>query len=134
MGETNKIFHLAIPCQDLDSTIDFYEKLGCSVIKRDFQKVTFNFYGDLLVCHVDPDRIDFEPKMYSRHYGMTFSDKEEFDHILASANKHDLLFFKETMVHLQGKQGEHINFFLIDPSNNILEFNYYYDVNLAYHS
>lgn len=134
MGETNKIFNLAIPCHDLDLTIDFYEKLGCSVIKRDTQKVTFNFYGNQLVCHLNPDKIDFEPKMYSRHYGMTFLDKAEFERILASANKHDLLFFKETMVHLPGKQEEHINFFLIDPSNNILEFNYYQDLNLAFYS
>jgi len=129
MGKTNKIFQLAIPCQDIDTTIDFYEKLGCLVIERDYQKVTFNFYGDQIVCHLDPDRIDFEPKMYSRHYGMTFLDKVEFDQILASANKHDLLFLKEILV-----QGEHINFFLIDPSNNILEFNYYNDANLAFYS
>lgn len=132
MTKTNKIFHLAIPCQDLDSTIDFYEKLGCVVVKRDHHKVTFNFYGDQLICHLNPDRIDFEPKMYSRHYGMTFLDKAEFEQILASANEHDLLFFKETMVHQPGMPGEHINFFLIDPSNNLLEFKYYQDVKLAY--
>ncbi|MFP7473363.1 glyoxalase [Niallia taxi] len=132
MGETNKIFYLAIPCQDLDKTIDFYEKLGCCVVKRDAKKVTLNFYGDQLVCYLDPDKINFEPKMYSRHYGMTFLDKTEFDQIFAYANQHDLLFFKDKMVNFSGKQGEHINFFLIDPSNNLLEFRYSNDIKLVY--
>lgn len=132
MWETNKIFHLAIPCQDLEATIDFYEKLGCKLVRKSHDKVAFNFFGNQLVCHLNPDKIDFEPKMYSRHYGLTFLDREDFNQVLANAEERNLLFFKDAMVHHQGKQGEHINFFLTDPSNNLLEFRYFPEGSLAY--
>lgn len=58
MRETDKIFHLAIPCKDLDETADFYQKLGCKVARRYDDRVTFNFFGDQVVCHLSPEKID----------------------------------------------------------------------------
>ncbi|MET3698267.1 hypothetical protein SAMN05877753_108123 [Bacillus oleivorans] len=132
MRNTNKVFHLAIPCKDLDDTVEFYEKLGCQLARRYDDRVTFNFFGDQVVCHLGPDEIDNEPKMYPRHFGITFLEKQEYNDTLEYAIRHNLPFFTEPMVRFEGRQEEHLTFFLIDPSNNLLEFKYYYDVNMVY--
>ncbi|WP_078595144.1 VOC family protein [Evansella clarkii] len=132
MRDVNKIFHLAVPCADLDATADFYEKLGCRIARRYEDRVTLDFFGDQVVCHLSPDEIDEKPKMYPRHYGITFLNKEEFDRCLEAAQEQELPFFQTPMVRFKGKQEEHITFFLIDPSNNLLEFKYYHDAEMAY--
>ncbi|HEX6594868.1 MAG TPA: VOC family protein [Bacillota bacterium] len=132
MRETNKIFHLAIPCKELDETVDFYEKMGCKLARRYDDRVTFDFFGDQLVCHLSPGHIDAEPSMYPRHFGITFLDKEEYEQTLAFATEQNLPFFNKPMVRFKGKREEHLTFFLIDPANNLLEFKYYYDAEMAY--
>ncbi|MDZ5473954.1 VOC family protein [Bacillus sp. 31A1R] len=132
MRETNKVFHLAIPCKELEETKDFYEKLGCKLARQYDDRVTFNFFGDQVVCHLNPEGIDLEPKMYPRHYGVTFTNRSEFDQLLQYATENNLPFFKKPMVRFEGKREEHVTFFLIDPSNNLLEFKYYHDVEMVY--
>ncbi|RLL43729.1 glyoxalase [Oceanobacillus piezotolerans] len=132
MRETNKVFHLAIPCKDLDETVDFYEKLGCKLARRYDDRVTFDFFGDQVVCHLSPDNIDDEPKMYPRHYGVTFLDKDEYNQALEFAISKDLPFFGKPMVRFKNRKEEHLTFFLIDPANNLLEFKYYHDNSMVY--
>jgi len=132
MRDTNKVFHLAIPCKDLDETVEYYEKLGCQLARRYDDRVTFNFFGDQVVCHLHPEGVDHSPKMYPRHYGITFIDRLEFDQVLNFATEKELPFFQEKMVRFPGKQEEHITFFLIDPANNLLEFKYYHDSGMVY--
>ncbi|MDT8859891.1 VOC family protein [Alkalihalobacillus sp. MEB130] len=132
MRETNKLFHLAIPCKELDETVEFYEKLGCQLARRYDDRVTFNFFGDQVVCHLSPDHIDQSPKMYPRHFGITLTNKEEFHKLLDLAKENQLPFFQEPTTRFKGKQEEHILFFLIDPANNLLEFKYYHDVSMVY--
>ncbi|ADU31378.1 VOC family protein [Evansella cellulosilytica] len=132
MRDKNKVFHLAIPCKSLDETVDFYEKLGCQLARRYDDRVTFNFFGDQVVCHLNPDKIDTKPKMYPRHFGITFTKKEEFDQCLTLAEERCLPFFQEPMMRFEGRQEEHETFFLIDPSNNLLEFKYYQDTSMVY--
>lgn len=132
MREQNKVFHLAIPCKELDETVDFYKQLGCELARRYDDRVTFNFFGDQVVCHLNPESIDAKPQMYPRHFGITFTDKQEFDQLLMMAEKNKLPFFQEIMTRFKGKQEEHITFFLIDPANNLLEFKYYHDQTMLY--
>ncbi|WP_243357431.1 VOC family protein [Bacillus litorisediminis] len=132
MRHANKVFHLAIPCKDLDETAAFYAKLGCQLARRYDDRVTFNFFGDQIVCHLSPDEIDEEPKMYPRHFGITFLEKKEYDNTLEYAIRHNLPFFNEPMVRFEGRREEHLTFFLIDPSNNLLEFKYYHDESMVY--
>ncbi|OCA88137.1 glyoxalase [Bacillus sp. FJAT-27225] len=132
MRDTNKVFHLAIPCKDLDETVDFYEKLGCRLARRYHDRVTFDFFGDQVVCHLNPDKIDLAPKMYPRHFGITFVDRDEFNQALDHAQKNELPFFQELMVRFAGKREEHVTFFLVDPANNLLEFKYYHDDGMIY--
>lgn len=132
MREQNKVFHLAIPCKELDETQDFYVKLGCRLARRYDDRVTFDFFGDQVVCHLSPNEIDEKPSMYPRHFGVTFLDKAEFDQLLEYAISHNLPFFQEPMTRFKGKREEHSTFFLIDPSNNLLEFKYYNDESMVY--
>lgn len=132
MRKTNKVFHLAIPCKDLNETVVFYEKLGGKLKRRYDDRVTFDFFGDQVVCHLSPDNVDEHPKMYPRHFGITFLDREEYEQALDFARKKELPFFKKPMVRFAGKQEEHMTFFLIDPANNLLEFKYYHDSDMVY--
>jgi extradiol dioxygenase family protein len=67
MRDINKVFHLAIPCKDLDERAEFYGKLGCKLARRYPDRVTFNFFGDQVVCHLSPESVEALPKMYPRH-------------------------------------------------------------------
>lgn len=132
MRDVNKVFHLAIPCKDLDETVGFYEKLGCKLARRYHDRVTFDFFGDQVVCHLNPESIDLKPKMYPRHFGITFLNEEEFYQTLEQAKKHELKFFQDKMIRFGGRREEHITFFLQDPANNLLEFKYYHDDSMVY--
>ncbi|MFC0560014.1 VOC family protein [Halalkalibacter alkalisediminis] len=132
MRDTNKIFHLAIPCKDLDETVVFYEKLGCKLARRYDDRVTFNFFGDQVVCHLSPENIDLSPKMYPRHFGITLTDKQEFNQLFEEVKSNGLPFFQDLTTRFKGKQEEHLLFFLVDPANNLLEFKFYHDTTMAY--
>ncbi|WP_018664741.1 VOC family protein [Heyndrickxia acidiproducens] len=132
MRDVNKVFHLAIPCKDLNETTEFYKNLGCTLARRYDDRVTFNFFGDQVVCHLNPEKIDQSPKMYPRHFGITFLNKDEYLKTLEFAKANHLKFFQEQMVRFGGKPEEHYTFFLQDPSNNLLEFKYYHDKSMVY--
>lgn len=116
----------------MDETQEFYEKLGCTLARRYNDRVTFNFFGDQVVCHLHPEEIDPRPKMYPRHFGVTFLERSEYEKLLEYAIQHELPFFQEPMVRFKGRQEEHMTFFLIDPANNLLEFKFYHDESKVY--
>ena len=133
MSRSSWIFHLAIPCSDLDATTDFYvDKLGCRVARRYDDRVTLEFFGHQVVCHLAPDRVDPEPSMYPRHFGITFEAEHDFEAVLARAREARVPFFGELFVRFAGKREEHRTFFLRDPSNNLLEFKHYRDPRMMY--
>lgn len=133
MRNTNQIFHLAIPCADLAKAKGYYiDQLGCSLARAYDDRITINFFGDQVVCHLAPDAIDKLPKMYPRHFGITFLEKSEFDAVLSRAKQKGLDFFREPFIRFKGKKEEHHTFFLQDPSNNLLEFKYYLLPEMSY--
>jgi extradiol dioxygenase family protein len=70
--------------------------------------------------------------MYPRHFGVTFRDRAEYEELLQRARQHNLPFFKTPFVRFRGERAEHDTFFLIDPSNNLLEFKHYRDPAMMY--
>lgn len=133
MRNPENVFHLAIPCKDLDDTQSFYvDKLGCQLARRYADRVTLNFFGDQLVCHLAPDKVDPSPEMYPRHFGVTFKREEDFEALLELARKRKLEFFQELTVRFAGKTEEHLTFFLKDPSNNLIEVKYYKEPTMMY--
>lgn len=132
MRETGDVFHLAIPARDLDETYDFYvTKLGCKLARRYKDRITLDFFGDQVVCHLSK-HWDESPQMYPRHFGVTFRERQSFDNLLKLAKQREIPFFQEPMLRFQGLVEEHETFFLVDPSNNLLEFKYYFDERMMY--
>ena len=134
MKDNDPIFHLAIPCVDLDAAHEFYiEGLGCELGRRYDDRITVKFFDHQIVCHLsDEDEIDPDPSMYPRHFGMTFAREEEFEGVLRRAREAELPFFQEPFSRFEGEREEHRAFFLRDPSNNLLEFKYYHDPEMRY--
>ena len=133
MRNPNNVFHLAIPCASLEETEEFYvNKLGAKLARRYPDRITLDFFGDQLVCHLCPEKIDPTPQMYPRHFGVTFKDKQEFDNLLNLAKQRKLDFFNELLLRFEGMVEEHQTFFLKDPANNLLEFKYYKDPMMMY--
>jgi uncharacterized protein len=128
----NAVFHLAIPSADLDESAAFYSSLGCRIARRYHDRVTLEFLGHQVVCHLSPEKIDAAPEMYPRHFGITFTDETLFDRMLAMATERKLRFFKEPFIRFRGLPEEHRAFFVVDPSNNLLEFKYYRDPAMVY--
>ena len=100
--------------------------------RRYSDRITLEFFGQQVVCHLCPDKIDPEPQIYPRHFGVTFSDKNDFDAMLELARSQGLAFFQEPFIRFPGLKEEHVSFFLKDPSNNLVEFKFYMDPSMIY--
>jgi uncharacterized protein len=126
------VFHLAIPVLDLDSARRFYvEGLGCTLARRYADRITLNFFGDQVVCHLY-DRVDAAPQLYPRHFGVTFRARQDWERLLNLARAHDLPFFIDPFRRFEGQPEGHHAFVLRDPSNNLLEFKHYDDPAMMY--
>ena len=133
MRESKDAFHLAIPAADLDEAYDFYVTgLGCKLARRYDDRITLDFFGDQVVCHLAPDKVEPAPEMYPRHFGVTFRDADDWRRLVNLAKTRDLKFFVEPFHRFEGRVEEHESFMLQDPSGNLLEFKYYADPRMMY--
>jgi uncharacterized protein len=133
MRNSLNAFHLAIPCRDLDEALEFYAtRLGCKSARRYENRITIDFFGDQLVCHLAPEKIDRAPELYPRHFGVILRQQVDFDRILQLAREHELWFFEEPFVRFPGQPEQHRTFVLIDPSNNLIEFKHYENQDTIY--
>jgi extradiol dioxygenase family protein len=127
MRDPANAFHLAIPARDLDEAQEFYvDKLGCHLARRYADRITIDFFGDQVVCHLS-DRIDEDPDLYPRHFGITFRSREEFDALLHCAETRELPFFRSCRPRFEDRVEEHLTFVLRDPSANLIECKWYRD-------
>jgi uncharacterized protein len=132
MRTSDDVFHLAIPAADLDAAQEFYVgALGCKLARRYADRITLDFFGDQVVCHLS-DVVDDAPELYPRHFGVTFRRREDWERLLRLARTRGLTFFAEPFHRFAGRAEEHETFVLADPSNNLLEFKYYDDPRMMY--
>jgi uncharacterized protein len=132
MRETHNAFHLAVPVRDLDEAYDFYvTKLGCKLARRYHDRITLDFFGDQVVCHLS-DEWDRAPELYPRHFGVTFRNREDFDRLLHLARSRQVTFHREVESRFEGLVEEHLTAVFRDPSNNLLEFKHYADPRMMY--
>jgi extradiol dioxygenase family protein len=132
MRDGRDVFHLAIPVRDLDEAQGFYvEQLGCRLARRYPDRITLDFFGDQLVCHLSAEW-DPDPDLYPRHFGVTFRERDDFDRLVELARRRCLPFFREVQGRFDGLVEEHLTFVLRDPSNNLLEFKHYRDPRMMY--
>jgi hypothetical protein len=125
-------FHLAIPARDLDEAQQFYVAgLGCKLARRYDDRITLDFFGDQVVCHLS-SQVETEPELYPRHFGITFARPEHFDDLLRLIELRKLPVFRELALRFEGLVEEHRTIVLRDPSNNLIEFKHYVDPRMAY--
>ncbi len=128
MREPANAFHLAIPARDLDEMQRFYvDGLGCHLARRYPDRITLDFFGDQVVCHLSEHWDREASDLYPRHFGITFRERQEFDDVLYLAETRDLPFFSLSQPRFKGRVEEHMTFVLKDPSNNLIEFKHYRD-------
>ncbi|HEV7207423.1 MAG TPA: VOC family protein [Mycobacteriales bacterium] len=123
-------FHLAIPAHDLDQAYGFYvEGLGCKLARRYPDRITLDFFGDQLVCHLSAEPVPdaAEQDLYPRHFGVTFHDRGDLDRLLDLCHLRKIPFFREPALRFAGLVEEHTTVVLRDPSANLLEFKHYRD-------
>lgn len=137
MREQHDVFHLAVPAFDLDETVTFYvTKLGCKLARRYDDRVTFDFFGDQLVCHLSTAPEVRTPmtelEMYPRHFGVTFRHAVDFESLFALCQQRTVPFFKGVESRFEGLVEVHRTFTVGDPSGNLLEFKHYTDPRMMY--
>jgi extradiol dioxygenase family protein len=126
------VLHLAIPAADLDAAQEFYVTgLGCKLARRYPDRITLDFFGDQVVCHLS-EQIEPAPELYPRHFGVTFRHREDWERLLKLARARGLNFFAEPFHRFADRVEAHETFVLADPSNNLLEFKYYDDPRMMY--
>ncbi|MGK7909991.1 MAG: VOC family protein [Synechococcus sp.] len=120
------IFHLAFPVADIATTKQFYGKgLGCQVGRETVASVILNLYGNQLVAHVTHQPLEAQQGIYPRHFGLVFTDLEEWEALRDRSQTHQLEFFQQPKQRFIGEITEHRTFFLADPFHNLLEFKHY---------
>ena len=121
-------FHLSIPAFDLDATQRWYvEGLGCTAGRRSAHALVLDLGGHQLVAQrSDAAAIPAaQPGIYPRHFGLVFASLTAWQQQLARARSAGLRFGVEPRLRFAGEVLEHHTFFLIDPSDNWLEFKHY---------
>jgi uncharacterized protein len=134
MRTTTDVFHLAIPVHDLDEAQHFYVTLlGCKLARRYDDRITLDFFGDQLVCHLTEGMPAGRPEsLYPRHFGVTFRAEADFEALHACAVTRKIPFYQEASTRFEGMVEEHSTFVLLDPSGNLLEFKHYRDPRMMY--
>ena len=136
MRASTDVFHLAVPARDLDEAQRFYvDGLGCKLARRYADRITLDFFGDQLVCHLTEDEPSSERRpvsLYPRHFGVTFRAADDFEALHQCAIARKIPFFRDLSARFEGLVEEHRTFVLIDPSQNLLEFKHYNDPRMMY--
>lgn len=135
MRDSLDVFHVAIPAADLDEARHFYvTRLGCKLARSYPDRITVDFFGDQLVCHltdmVPPN--DEELSLYPRHFGVTFRRPEDFDALYELAILRKVPFFRDVTSRFDGLAEVHRTFVLKDPTGNLIEFKCYRDPRMMY--
>jgi uncharacterized protein len=119
-------FHLAFALHDFDAAKQFYiDGLGCQLGRKTDHAMIFNLGENQMVAHNVDAPNPYPEKIYPHHFGLIFSSLDDWQALADRAKQQSLNFYREPFVRHEGKVTEHHSFFLIDPSNNLLEFKYY---------
>ncbi|WP_027395103.1 VOC family protein [Aquimarina latercula] len=126
-------FHLALPCEDIQNTIDFYTyKLGAKQGRKTDSWVDINLYGNQITFTKAGD-FNFDFKNYrlgiqivpSFHFGVII-DSETWGKLYSRLFSMDLEVTTE-VTFFENKVGEHLSFFVKDPNGYMVEFKSFKD-------
>lgn len=122
------VFHLALPCDDINSVKEFYiEKLGATKGRGTDTWIDINLYGNQLTF-TNAGSFNFDFKNYrlsgqvlpSFHFGVIV-DAETWGKIYTKLFSMEMEVTTE-VTFLEDKAGEHISFFVTDPNGYKVEF------------
>jgi extradiol dioxygenase family protein len=131
--DQQNVFHVAIPVGDLDAAQRYYVNgLGCHLARRYDDRITVDFFGDQLVCHLSEQTPRPPLDLYPRHFGITFRYRQEFDDLLRLVDTRELEVFVPCQPRFAGTAEEHLTFVLVDPFGNLIEFKHYRDPRMMY--
>ena len=127
-------FHVAFPVRDLKSTKEFYTTvLGCSVGRTSDHWIDFNLFGHQVVAHLSPSEAKIvdtgdvdEKKVPVRHFGVIL-EWDQWHRFADKLKANNVQFMIEPYIRFKGEVGEQATMFLLDPSDNALEFKSFKD-------
>ena len=127
-------FHLAIPVTDLEDTRTFYtDRLGCSVGRESATWIDFDFFGHQVTTHLsleESKRAATNPvdgkQVPVRHFGVIL-DWDAWHTLAEQLTQAGVSFLIEPYIRFRGEVGEQATMFLLDPSQNGLEFKAFKD-------
>jgi extradiol dioxygenase family protein len=119
-------FHLAFPVHDLEEAKGFYvDGLGCTLGRQSAHAVLLGFKDHQIVAQLTTEPLPRQQGIYPRHFGLIFTNEEEWKEMVERARTHGLKFYQHPRRRFPGTRLEHQTFFLEDPSHNLLEFKHY---------
>lgn len=122
---------MAFPFFDTKLTRYFYsDVMGARLGRHNNRALIYNFFGHQLVAH-KVDKLPPRPKtIYPLHFGIIFESEKKWQELYQRLkNNHPEFIYKEKKIRFEDSNLDHLSFFLIDPTNNLLEFKYYKNKN-----
>ena len=122
-------FHYAFKVKDIDTTRKFYvDILGCEEGRSTESWIDFNFFGNQLSAHISNDipQPDYCGKVDGvsvpiPHFGCIL-ELGEFQLIQSKLEKENINFIIKPQKRYEGQPGEQLTMFVLDYSENPLEF------------
>ena len=122
-------FHYAFKVKDIESTKRFYHTiLSCELGRETEHWIDFNFFGHQLSAHVSTNILELDycglvdgVKVPIPHFGCVLSI-EDFEKLALRLKENEVYFIIEPQTRYAGKSGEQKTMFILDFSNNPLEF------------
>lgn len=122
-------FHFAFKVKNLESTRKFYiDILGCQEGRSSETWVDFDFFGHQLSAHCSSHipELDYCGKVDGisvpiPHFGCLLNS-EQFQEVQSKLEKAEIEFIVKPQVRYEGKLGEQRTMFVLDFSNNPIEF------------
>jgi len=122
----NMKFHLAFPCHDFSLAKEFYQqKLGFELGRESENALIINCGDNQLVAHRCEQALTLQKSIYPRHFGLIFDTHDEFQGFIDKIKQQSIEFHIAPKIRFANTRIEHHSFFLLDPSNNLLEFKHY---------
>ncbi|TKD60519.1 VOC family protein [Flavobacterium sp. ASW18X] len=123
------VFHHAFKVKDIASTYQFYhEVLQCKIGRQSESWIDFDFFGHQLSAHVSENMppLDYcgtvdQVQVPIPHFGCVL-DQNTFKKVQKALEIHDIKFIVPPQTRYKGKQGEQQTMFVLDYSNNPIEF------------
>lgn len=127
-------FHYAFKIKDIQSTRDFYvDILGCKEGRSTEQWIDFDFFGHQLSAHISTNIPDLDycglvdgVSVPIPHFGCLLNE-EQFKTVEEKLRAANVNFIVAPQVRYEGKPSQQLSMFVLDFSNNALEFKAFKD-------